>query len=301
MLKWLSCHGEDPCDLTLVNVEWKPFTAARKEVTLQTQLFVTKWLSGDTATGRVMCRRKQRNSSFCPRCGTDDEHLLHVLTCPSPVAVQLRTKLLSNLELWLKTRFTHPTITSFFIIGLQTWFSDQGHIWQADSAIFSDDNTANCALRYQLNISWYYTLCGMITEQIILLQQTFYQEISSKRSAHRWATDLIKQLWHIMHALWLQRNEAFHKEDSIYKLSRVTILKTSITTEYNYGLDSLPQIYSSYFHLPLSILLNKPSKYLKRWFLLIRSARESSSNDFPSDLFSVKGPLRTWVNLSNTP
>ena len=266
---------------------------------MQIQLFVTKWLSGDTATGRVMCQRKQRNTSFCPRCGQDDEHLLHVVTCPSPIAAQLRLKLLEDLKLWFKSRHTHPDITSFFIIGLTKWFTDKGHFWQANSEIFSDDNNTNCALWSQLKISWYYMLCGMLTEKIILRQQIFYHEISSQRSAQRWATDLIKQLWQFLHALWLQRNEALHKEASIYKLSRVAILKTSITTEYNYGLDSLPQTYSSYFHLPLTTLLNKPSKYLKRWFLLIRSARESSIDAFPPDIFSHKGPLRTWVNLSN--
>ena len=142
-------------------------------------------------------------------------------------------------------------------------------------------------------------LCDMLTEKIILRQQIFYHEISSQRSAQRQATDLTKQLWHFLHALWLQRNEALHKEASIYKLSRVAILKTSITTEYNYGLDSLSQTYSSYFHLPLTNLLNKPSKYLKRWFLSIRSAQESSIDAFPLDIFSHKGPLCTWVNLSN--
>ena len=301
MLKWLSCHGEDSCDLTSVKVDWKSFMTARKEVTLQTKLFITKWLSGDTATGKVMCRRKQRNTSFCPRCGQDNEHILHVITCPSTEATQLRKKLLSDLDLWFKTRYTHPSITHFFKIGLQKWFTDQGYFWRADSEMFSDDNDTNCALSSQLKLSWYYMLCGMLNEKFVLLQQNFYHEISSKRSAKRWATDLTKQLWNILHALWLQRNEALHKEASIYKLSRVAILKTSITTEYNYGLDSLPQIYSSYFHLPLPNLLNKQPKFLIRWFLLIRSARESSINDFPPDIFSVKGPLRTWVNLSNTP
>ena len=59
MLKWLNCHGEDPSDLTSANIDWNCFSNARKEVTLQTKLFVTKWLSGDTVTGKVMCRRKQ--------------------------------------------------------------------------------------------------------------------------------------------------------------------------------------------------------------------------------------------------
>ena len=139
----------------------------------------------------------------------------------------------------------------------------------------------------------------MITEDIVSLQHNYYHEIESKRSAQRWATDLIKQFWNILHQLWLQRNEAFHKEDSIFKLSRIHILKTSITNEYIHGLDNLPPLYSSYFQTPLPLLLKKPTKFLKRWFLLIRSARESSDGDCPFDIFTSNGPLRTWVKLKD--
>ena len=144
-------------------------------------------------------------------------------------------------------------------------------------------------------------LCGMITKDIINLQQLYYHHHSSLRSANRWATDLIKFFWNVLHSLWIQRNEALHKETSIYKNSRRVILSTSITQEYNRGSEHLPQTYSPYFKITLPSLLTKPTKYLKRWFLIVRSARESSDLASPSDIFSYNGPLRSWINLKRKP
>ena len=75
----------------------------------------------------------------------------------------------------------------------------------------------------------------------------------------------------------------------------------SITYEYKYGLSNLPSIYSSYFSTPLPIILKQSSKFLKRWFLLIQSAREVIVGDSPLDIFSVKGHMRNWIRLTSTP
>ena len=63
------------------------------------QKFISKWLSGDTATGLVMKRFKQCLHAHCPRCGEDEEHLLHVLICPAEATVDFRKPLLTDLEL----------------------------------------------------------------------------------------------------------------------------------------------------------------------------------------------------------
>ena len=141
-------------------------------------------------------------------------------------------------------------------------------------------------------------MCGLLTEDIISVQQSHFHDIDSKKSSSKWATNLIKKLWNIPHQLWLQRNEALHKKESIYKQSKLQLLKTSITNEYNCGLANLPQIYSTYFHLPLKVLLKKSTHSLKIWFLIIRSAREAEDGDSPQDIFSVNGPMGSWTKLS---
>jgi hypothetical protein len=56
-------NQEAPVDLATINIDWEAYAKARKETPKNIQLFITKWLSGDTATGRAMVRRKQRLSS----------------------------------------------------------------------------------------------------------------------------------------------------------------------------------------------------------------------------------------------
>ena len=98
--KFISALAENPevhVDLAGINIEWEAFVKARKEATKNVQRFVTKWLSGDTVTCRVVVQRKQRLSSKFPCCGYEDKHLLHVITCNAPSTKVLRNNLLDEL------------------------------------------------------------------------------------------------------------------------------------------------------------------------------------------------------------
>jgi hypothetical protein len=106
------------------DLAWHSFRKATKECSFPMQKFISKWLSGDTATGLVMKRRKQRLHAHCPRCGEDDEHLLHVLICSADAAVDIRQPLLTDLENWLIDEDTHPDIADYLLTGLTSWFED---------------------------------------------------------------------------------------------------------------------------------------------------------------------------------
>ena len=220
-----------------------------------------------------------------------------VITCPASQASNLRQRLISDLMDWLRDMNTHPCIIKFIHLGVNKWISNRQFKWQPHSAIFSDCPSINKALTSQLQVGWYYFLCGILTTELVDLQQSHYTQLASKRSSTRWAANLIKKLWKFLHQLWTQRNEALHHTQSLYHMTNLHLLKQSITTEYNIGLDSLPPTYSSYFHLPLPNLLLKSSSYLKRWFLVIRPGRESDPSFISSDIFSINGPLRSWSRL----
>jgi hypothetical protein len=96
------------------DLAWHSFDKARKECSFPMQKFISKWPSRDTATGLVIKGRKQRLHAHCPRCGEDDEHLLHVLIC----SVNFRQPLLSDLEAWLIDENTHPDIVDYLLTGL---------------------------------------------------------------------------------------------------------------------------------------------------------------------------------------
>ena len=105
-------------------VSWPSYRRARKMVGSSRQHFITKWVSGNMATGRVMKQREQRLHDTCPLCNEPDEHLVHILTCPHDTHVKLRTSLLEELKVWLTAEDTHEDITSFLLKGLTSWFAD---------------------------------------------------------------------------------------------------------------------------------------------------------------------------------
>ena len=103
------------------HVYWDAIKTARKEATVPIQIFMSKWVCGQTATGVVMVKYKQRVSSECPRCGEDGEHLLHILICTEQSAIDLFDTLLDTLEGWLTGIHTNPILITFLIDGLRSW------------------------------------------------------------------------------------------------------------------------------------------------------------------------------------
>ena len=104
-----------------------------------------------------MHRRRQRDSPSCPICMTEDESLVHILTCPDSRSADLRATLLLELHEWLIAELTCPWIREFLFYGLRSWFDDppEGHEpglnWHAAFAL---------SAQAQLSLGWYATLFG---------------------------------------------------------------------------------------------------------------------------------------------
>jgi hypothetical protein len=196
----ICCHNQDMVtflanhlfideQLVHTTLAWHSFRKARKECSFPMQKFISKWLSGDTATGLVMKRRKQRLHAHCPLCGEDDEHLLHVLICPDATAVDFRKPLLTELETWLIHEDTHPDIAEYLLTGLTFWFEDP---FGTEPAIRSAVPSIRQAASLQSQeIGWYAFLCGFIVVPLVTCQQAHYSSIQSRRRGERWAIRLI--------------------------------------------------------------------------------------------------------------
>ena len=210
----------------------------------------------------------------------------------------MRNDLLSELSIWFKASKTDPALASFLRKGLHHWFTHPDYVCDNDNDNVTDSTPHNDAFQSQVDIGWYNLLSGFLSQDIVHLQQLHFNSIKSKKTGHTWGATLIKKLWNITHQLWIQRNDVLHNTDAINALSGIVPLKATITLEHALGPINLPGVYSSYFHIPLLSLLQKSPTYLKKWFLIIRSAREASSIVTNIDEFSTNSPLRAWVGLS---
>ena len=148
------------------SVNWKVLSSSRKLVSLQIKLFITKWISGDTATGSVMVKRKQRLSAHCPLCQHPHEDTHRILKCPSNSASSLRQRLLTELQCWLQSVDTHPDIIAFLINGLTSWLVP-GRSFHLDTSV---DFILLKAFRIQLQLGWEAQLLGLLTSPLLMCQ-----------------------------------------------------------------------------------------------------------------------------------
>ena len=181
---------------------------------------------------------------------------------------------------------------------LRKWLKNKSHIFWKNNVIFTDEIKHNSVIQSQLNIGWFHLLYGIISEKLVCMQQFQYTDVSSRKSSSRWATNVTRKLWNITYQLWLHHSDALHNTKAIHALSGLVPLKWSTTAEYVPGKDNLPSVYSFYFHMPLHNLLSKSAQYLKRLFLLVRSAIEACSITTRLDEFSADSLLRVWVRIS---
>ena len=60
LIGWYAAKKNTPLEILQNNIAWRAIKGARKEGKLSITNFMTKWVSGDTARGRVMLRRNER-------------------------------------------------------------------------------------------------------------------------------------------------------------------------------------------------------------------------------------------------
>ena len=275
-------------------VHWDCYQLSRSTARFGMLKFISKFIGKDIASGTVMKRRKQRPHSNCPICHSPDEDNFHILTCPS--ASTFRSTLIVQFHTWLNAQHTDPCIISFLCNSLQTWFFNP----TSTNTYYSSDPIISSAYNAQSKLGWYAFLCGYISSALVTAQAVYYLESGSRRSATRWGSHLIAQAWNITFQLWDNRNNILHESDRIHHLHGFSSLRNAITTEYSIGILQLPPLYRRYFSLPLQQLLHKPATYLKRWFLVIRSGRESFYHQYNDDWQSDPS-LRRWIGLAPTP
>ena len=244
-----------------------------------------------------MKNRGHRKHLNCPLCNEPEEDIMHhVMTCRSTSVSELRETQPQELQIWLRSRNTDPSITSFLITGLRSWFCNS----------FGEEPLYCCphpcifrALTQQLELGWFAFLCRYITSDLSQAQHNYFCYTQRKKHGDIWAKQLSIKLWSITFNIWKHRNNVLHDTDAVHQLSGMEILKQSITAEYKLGQVELPMPYSPFFYQPLPLLLRKSHTYLKQWFMMIRAGRESYYENQPiTNKFITDTTLRVWIGLS---
>ena len=74
---------------------------SKKYLRSSLQIFVSKWITRNFATGEVMVQRKQHHHAKCPNYGSEDDDLIHFFTCLAQNIKTLHNNLLNELRMWM--------------------------------------------------------------------------------------------------------------------------------------------------------------------------------------------------------
>jgi len=280
----------------LRTISWIAFEHAKSKVLPKMQIFITKVLSNTLPVGLVMTKRQHRWSSKYPRCSQMGESTGHI--CWDKGASNTWEANMIILSTWMNKVHTEPSLALAITDILRMWQKRPSHVQSTLEATAIPSQIEG--LLQQDDIGWMQFIQGFLHEDLVLVQSNYYKEIHSQKTGKRWATNLIKKLWEVMHSMWKHRNDILHESDIINTLSGQDFLEISIQHELDRGRENLRSLFTPYFLIPLAVLLAKTSpKNQRKWFLLIKSARERKGTDI-QDEFSTNNTLRKWIGLKTT-
>ena len=164
--------------------------------------------------------------------------------------------------------------------------------------------TSNTAVRKcivaQRKIGWIGFLEGFLSPHWATIQTSHFRLLGFRRSGLKWAIGLSTQLWIFVFSMWDHRNSILFQQGKVDELSGIQKVKKAIVKEKAFGLGVLDSSFGPYLNIPQSAFSQMKSIDLRRWFALIRNAREAAGHEY-ADEFVTSKALRSWIGLSDSP
>ena len=114
---------------------------------------------------------------------------------------------------------------------------------------------------------------GRIAKDWEQAQDAYYKWCRSRKSARRWSTALIQQLWNVAWDLWEQRNGIIHDAENAEILNNMAEIDNEIRAQFQQGHDGLQQRDHSLFTGPVNGILTASIVYRQRWLQRVQTAR----------------------------
>ena len=133
---------------TAEDVDWQATEDTVKTMRLNRQHWLSKHNSGFCATGKMMVRRKERETAKCPRCEHAVEDSQHVLQCRGAGTDELWDRHIEDVKIWMNIQETDPKVQQALLAGIKSWRNGEHPTEEAQTS-----GTDNASVR-QEKIGW---------------------------------------------------------------------------------------------------------------------------------------------------
>ena len=244
-------------------VAWQAVAKAMSSVPVTRQNWVVKHLSGRSAVGIEMFRRKEWPHSRCPRCSEPFETHEHVTLCPN--ATEVWATSLKTLDQWLSVT-TSLDIRRSIISRLDAWHNGS----TAPTLAVYSARTAQ-ALRLQDSIGWHSFLGGFLSEAWIEAQDEYATMMGLRTKPLTWCSTLITKLWQLTWDLWDDRNNSLHHSE--FGAAR-TAVRQSLRQYYADDHHIYPAHCQVFFQQALQTHLDAPYRTQAAWVRRLDAGRD---------------------------
>jgi hypothetical protein len=271
-------------------IDWDALGAAMSSIPGNRQKWVSKMISGFSATGKMMQRRRERDSAECPRCGMTED-VEHVWRCQHDTDA-IWERALNSLQQWLSTNRTHPEMTKLIIKGLQKWRTGE------DMATLSTEIPwLKEVLSKQNECGWRNFFEGLLVTGWQKAISIHLARIGSPKSSKRWISALIRKMWQVAWDLWEHRNGYLHEAENSLISQQVN---RDIDRQYQLGFHTLDRETRTLFRSEVSKVLQKPLEIRQQWLRRVQAARTKSHNA-QGGLCKERKLMANWLGRATGP
>jgi hypothetical protein len=301
-------HGKEAIDYWLqkekLNSEtrslmvWDPIGKAITQTPLPRRWFLSKHISGMCGVGKFTKIWKDTETAACPRCG-DFEDAPHVWSCKAKAVQLIWDSQLDKLHSWLATIDTDPEIVTAITMNLKNWYYNT-----PSEASNSSREIHNCITKQDL-LGWDLFIEGFLHYGWIDAQQRYYDSIGSRRTGKKWIERLLLELWDLARRLWMNRNDAKHKQDNQQTPREIIHMDHTIIRLYNKLNGTVPNNDQYLFMTPLSTIVKKTTAWKQEWIVkasavseaqLKRLSQPSASNTItPTVMAQMRNTMAAWL------
>ena len=183
---------------------------------------------------------------------------------------------LNKVETWLNQQSTAPDVTHVIIENLRAWNASRRPVLYEGS-----HPHLNRAIIEQNRIGWEPFLRGYVSSKWNEAQSCHYLHLGSKKTGHRWLTELIKKMWAIAWDMWRFRNGVLHSQSLTIPTNFTFLLTSAILQEMNHGHRLLPPRCNYLFSTTAAAILKGSINSQKLWLATVWGARDLYS---PADV-----------------
>ena len=157
----------------------------------------------------------------------------HVPICPHPDHDVVWQEAINGLAVWFDLSHTDPEIWDCICSTLCLRSIDACFAPVASPII-------TAAALDQDAIGWMNFIKGRISLEWCTAQSHFYASISSSRTSHRWAEELVQNLLAMVHKMWIAHNDVAHAIDEKgCKIKDVLTMDADINEQFMLGYEDL--------------------------------------------------------------